>query len=108
MTSCTLQGLDWLLHMYTVGSCPDYRWTYDACSPTASQLVAELDSAARPMKDFGKDLLQSDAEVDLVSPPLCMARVFVGSRMCSKSLQGLVTPPLVTAELSSAFVLREW
>ena len=94
--------------MYTVGSCPDYRWTYDACSPTASQLVAELDSAARPIKAAGKDLLQSDAEADLVSPLFRMVKSFVGSRMCSKSLQGLVTSSLVTAELSSAFILREW
>ena len=54
--------------MYTEGTCPDYRWTYDACSPTASQLVAELDSAARPVK-VGKDLPQSGAEGNLVRLP---------------------------------------
>ena len=63
-----MQGLDWLLRMYTVGACPNYRWTYDACSPTSTQLVAELDSAARPVK-AGADVAPSDAEGDLVRLP---------------------------------------
>ena len=39
-----MQGLDWILHMYSEGSCPDYRWTYDAYGPSAGQLAAELSS----------------------------------------------------------------
>lgn len=82
-----MQGLDWLLHMYTVGSCPDYRWTYDACSPTAAQMVAALDSAARPVRTDGKELIQPDAEVDLLSHPPCMIIICVERRMCGKGLQ---------------------
>ena len=39
-----MQGLDWILRMYSEGSCPDYRWTYDAYGPSAVQLAAELSS----------------------------------------------------------------
>ena len=40
-----MQGLDWILRMYSEGACPDYRWTYDAYGPSAGQLAAELSSA---------------------------------------------------------------
>ena len=39
-----MQGLDWILRMYSEGSCPNYRWTYDAYGPSAGQLAAELSS----------------------------------------------------------------
>ena len=72
-----LQGLDWLLRMYTVGACPDYRWTYDACSPSATQLVAELDSAARLVK-AGTDVPQLGAEEDPVRPTPCLVGISKG------------------------------
>ena len=43
-TSLDMQGLDWILRMYSEGTCPDYRWTYDAYGPSAGQLAAELSS----------------------------------------------------------------
>jgi hypothetical protein len=36
------QGLKWVLKMYLEGDCSDYRFTYDAHSPSASQLVDAL------------------------------------------------------------------
>ncbi|KAL6751305.1 XRN 5'-3' exonuclease N-terminus-domain-containing protein [Haematococcus lacustris] len=34
-----LRGAIWLLHMYTAGECPDYRFCYDGLAPSASQTV---------------------------------------------------------------------
>lgn len=36
--------------MYTKGSCPDYRWSYDVCAPSVHQLIAELSAREAPAK----------------------------------------------------------
>lgn len=73
--------------MYSEGSCPDYRWTYDACSPTASQLVAELISAAKPKK-ADKDLTATSPAGDLLRPPACLVRALSESTHDSYTVQG--------------------
>ena len=45
-----MQGLEWNLRMYTEGSCPDYRWSYDVCAPSAHQLIAELSAKKGPVE----------------------------------------------------------
>ena len=35
-----LQGLVWMMRMYSEGVCADYRWTYDCSSPRPAELVA--------------------------------------------------------------------
>ena len=37
-----VQGIKWVLKMYLEGECSDYRFTYDAYGPSASQLLAAL------------------------------------------------------------------
>ncbi|CAL5224335.1 g7007 [Coccomyxa viridis] len=98
-----MEGLDWLLRMYTVGACPDYRWTYDACSPSATQLVAELDSAARLVK-AGTDVPQLGAEEDPVTretgallPTVCAMALLpagpAGQAYAPAALRHLMTDP---------------
>ena len=36
----SVQGLVWMMRMYTVGVCADYRWVYDNASPCAVDVVA--------------------------------------------------------------------
>ena len=95
-----MEGLEWNLRLYTEGSCPDYRWTYDACTPTAPQLVAELDSAARLVK-ADKDLPQSGAERILVrlhpSITACVAEACIGAR-----------PMLVTPSIPVLSIAARW
>jgi hypothetical protein len=42
------QGMEWLLKMYLEGECSDYRFTYDAYAPAASQLISSLRAASSP------------------------------------------------------------
>ena len=43
-----VQGMEWLLKMYLEGECSDYRFTYDAYAPAASQLISSLRTAGAP------------------------------------------------------------
>ena len=76
-----MQGLDWILRMYSEGTCPDYRWTYDAYGPSAGQLAAELSSKQQEGKAEQVSASTANLLACLVKPltsaiQLCDARKF--------------------------------
>ena len=40
-----LQGIEWVLEMYRVGRCPDFRFMYDAQAPAVTELISFLGSS---------------------------------------------------------------
>lgn len=69
------QGMEWLLKMYLEGECSDYRFTYDAYAPSASQLLSYIDSLQAPSsssraEDAEAVHLQDDSSQDSPVAPV--------------------------------------
>lgn len=45
---CIMQGLEWVMQMYTSGVCSDYRYIYDARTPLLKELIDCLRSESPP------------------------------------------------------------
>lgn len=76
LTNIALQGMEWILRMYSEGSCPDYRWTYDSFAPQASQVLAELSPKKAPAQE-DEAASASEAPGDLVLPPPRLVRTCI-------------------------------
>ena len=59
----SMQGLLWLLRMYTDANCADYRWVYDCAGPSPRQLV----TAVNQLETQRQEQLQGQPQVMLAA-----------------------------------------